>query len=65
MHIPDPIEIGESAMERWADENVVGENFICGCGQQCKLDDAVYVSPNPYAPPVCPDCAPPSSDVEA
>jgi len=51
------IEQWEDAAERWAAENVCGENFICGCGQQCKLDEGIMISPNPYAPPVCPDCA--------
>lgn len=57
MRIPDPIEQAEASAERWVDENVCGENFICGCGQQWKLEDGVFLTPNPYGIPVCPDCA--------
>ena len=57
MRIPDPIEQGEVRCEDWAVENVVGENFICECGQQCKLDDGILLTANPYGIPVCGDCA--------
>jgi hypothetical protein len=57
MTIPDPIEAGEASAERWAAENLMDDNFICGCGALCKINEGVYIHPNPYAPPVCPDCA--------
>ncbi len=47
----------EEAMERWAAKHIKGDSFICACGKSCKLDDGVQLSPNPYFPPVCPDCA--------
>lgn len=53
----DQFEAMEEAAERWADENLRGDNFICDCGMLCKLDAGVYVSANPYAPPICPVCA--------
>lgn len=58
MHnVPDPIEQGESSAERWADENICGDNFTCYCGRQCKLSEGVALSPNPFCIPVCPLCA--------
>lgn len=53
----DQIEQWEAAAERWAADNVVGDQFVCGCGQQCFSSEGVYVSPNPFAPPMCPECA--------
>lgn len=57
MNIPDPIEIGEDQAERWADKNLSGDVFTCFCGTACHIDNGVFIYPNPYAPPVCPDCA--------
>lgn len=57
MHVPDPIELGEAMMERWADEHVRGMNFQCGCGRWIPLDGGIYNSSNPYSPPVCLECA--------
>ena len=54
--IPDPIERGEMRAERWYDDNVEGDSFKCGCGNRCKLNDGQPISPDPYAPPVCPEC---------
>lgn len=54
--LPDPIEAMEDSAERWADENIVSEEFRCSCGKWCKLDDAIHIHDNPYAPPVCRDC---------
>ena len=56
MYIPDPIERLEAFAERWLDENVHGDSFKCGCGEMCELRDGQSIDPNPYAPPVCPDC---------
>jgi hypothetical protein len=56
MYIPDPIEIMEASAERWADENIEGNMFKCGCGKMCKLDEGNPIDSNPYSPPVCPDC---------
>ena len=55
-YIPDPIEIMEASAERWADKNIKGEMFKCGCGKWVKLNDGQPISENPYAPPVCQDC---------
>lgn len=56
--IPDPIERGEMRMESWAQESLKGDVFICpGCNEECPIDDAVMVSPDPYSPPACPECA--------
>ena len=54
--IPDPIERGEDRCERWAAENVKGNQFTCCCGSVCDLDDGETVSADPYAIPVCPEC---------
>jgi len=56
MYIPDPIERMETFVERWADDNIKGDMFKCGCGKMCKLNDGQPISSNPYSPPVCPDC---------
>ncbi len=57
MRIPDPIECAEADVERWADKHVDGDSFVCSCGQICKLDNGVIMTPNPYGIPVCPECA--------
>jgi hypothetical protein len=57
MKILDPIEQSEARAERWADERILGENFVCDCGRQCKLENGVILSPDPNGIPVCPDCA--------
>jgi hypothetical protein len=57
MYIPDPIEIMENRAERWADDNIKGSNFKCGCGNWCDINEAVALSSNPYAIPVCSNCA--------
>jgi hypothetical protein len=57
MIIPDPIELWESGVEHWADTHVQGDSFICDCGERCKLENGVILTPNPYGSPVCPDCA--------
>lgn len=55
--IPDPIERGEARCEDWAAINLHGEIFTCQCGSKCHLNDAETLSPDPYAIPVCPQCA--------
>lgn len=58
MHIPDPIEAGEARAERWADENVKGDNFLCaGCDEWYPIDSGVTATPDPYAPLICTKCA--------
>lgn len=56
MYIPDPIEIMENCAERWAEENISGDNFRCSCGKICHLSKGQTIDSNPYSPPVCPDC---------
>lgn len=57
MNIPDPIELGETSMERWAEDNMRGDRFLCGgCGLWVHMDQATQSSPNPYAPPICWAC---------
>jgi len=56
MHVPDPIERGEIRAESWYFDNVKNGVATCVCGKQFKLDEGDFVSPDPYAPPVCPDC---------
>lgn len=53
----DILESMEAAADAWYHDNVIGDEFRCGCGVMCKLDDSVSISPKPYAPPVCPACA--------
>lgn len=56
MYIPDPVERMENRAERWYDEFIEGDEFICGCSKRCKIVDGETISSNPYAIPVCPDC---------
>jgi len=58
MYIPDPIERAEASAERWAEENVVNyADFLCSCGNLCPLQEGETLSADPYAIPVCPECA--------
>lgn len=54
--IPDPIERGEARAERWADEHVQGDKFLCSCGKWCRLDQGAALSVDPYAELFCPSC---------
>lgn len=56
MKVPDPIERGEQKCEDWHDQCVDGDEFVCDCGNRCKLSDGETLSPDPYAIPVCQDC---------
>lgn len=56
MLLPDPTERGRDVIEQWWFDNVKGDTFTCDCGQSCKLNDAMTLSPDPYAIPVCYDC---------
>ena len=56
MYIPDPIERMEASAERWAEENIDGDKFLCGCGQWCPIGDGNTASSNPYDVLVCPKC---------
>ena len=58
MRVPDPIEMGEASMERWADTHIEGNWFLCdGCGIRYRLDEAIQATPNPYSAPICCHCA--------
>ena len=58
MYIPDPIEQMESSAERAYFEMLQPDGSLkCGCGKLFKEDEGIVMSPNPYAMPVCPDCA--------
>ena len=56
MYIPDLIERMEASAERWANEYIKGDEFLCGCGKWCKITEGEPLSGNPYAIPVCKDC---------
>ncbi len=57
-YIPDPIELGEARAERWADENIHGDLAKCpDCGEWCDLSGMLPMSPDPYSPPICSECA--------
>jgi hypothetical protein len=53
----DPTEIAEAVIERWAEENMRDDQFRCSCGVWIPIDGGFYMSGNPYAPPVCMECA--------
>jgi hypothetical protein len=55
--VRDAVEQAEESAERWADKHVRGDNFQCDCGKWVPIDHGVYIHPNPYAPPVCVECA--------
>jgi hypothetical protein len=55
--VPDPVEIGEGLAERWADENIEGDQFRCAdCGVWGPLEDMHPSSANPYSVPICGSC---------
>ena len=55
--VPDPVEIGEAAAERFADEHVDGDIFRCAdCGSAALLSEACQDSSDPYGAPICYDC---------
>ncbi len=57
-YIPDPIELGEAKAEAWAKELFVGNKCRCiECKVLFELDELITLSPDPYAPPVCEECA--------
>lgn len=55
-YIPDPIERLEVSAERWAEDNMIGDMFKCGCGKMCNINEGQPIDSNPYAIPVCHDC---------
>ncbi len=58
VRIPDPIEQGESRMERWFGDHVNGTRWLCdGCGKWRDTDDMHQATPNPYSQPICGECA--------
>lgn len=59
MYIPDPIERGENRAEQWADElEFDGDMIDCiNCGARIDIADAVMMSPDPYCPLICEQCA--------
>lgn len=56
-YVPDPIERGEQRCESWYFDNVRDGVATCSCGKQFKLEDGETLSADPYAIPVCPECA--------
>jgi len=58
MRVPDPIEIAEARMDRWAETHIDGDQFLCdGCGKWYPIDAGVAATPDPYSPPICSNCA--------
>lgn len=62
--LPDLVERGTSRCEDWYFDNVLGNDMRCCCGKTCRLEDALAVSPDPYAIPVCPECFESAMEVE-
>ena len=56
MHISDPIERLKENAERWVDENIKGDKFLCLCGEWCNLEEGHPSGPNPYSSPICGGC---------
>lgn len=54
--IPDPIELGEAAVDRMMSEDPRG--VMCGgCGNLILWDEGMHaLSENPYSAPGCDDC---------
>lgn len=63
-YIPDPVELGEMATERFADEfeQPDGRWKCYVCGAIFDIRGGNSLSPDPYAPPACPKCVHESSD---
>ena len=58
MSLPDPIERAESRAERQFDDMYVGDGKMrCGCGNVFNMEDGEALSPDPWAMPVCSECA--------
>ena len=56
--LPDITELYARHAERWADDNIRGDDFRCPrCGVWSPLAEAMPASPNPWAPPICRGCA--------
>ena len=55
-YMKDPIELGETRAEAWAEERISGDMFTCMCGKVIKLVDAQPISPDPWAIPACDEC---------
>jgi hypothetical protein len=56
-YIPDPIELGEMRAERYADENMHGNEIrCCACKKMVPIDTVLPASPDPYSPPICLGC---------
>jgi hypothetical protein len=57
-YIPDPIELGESRAERWAETHLRGDEFKClKCDNWFPIDSGVTMTIDPYSPLVCWDCS--------
>ncbi len=57
MYLPDPIERGEQRCENWYCDNVKKGIATCCCGKQFPFNEGETLSADPYAIPVCGDCA--------
>ena len=56
-YVPDPEELMEARAERNADELYRdGQWHCCECGEAIKPGHEETMSPDPAAPPVCPEC---------
>ena len=54
----DPFEVMEDKIENWAFDNIKEDKFRCiNCNKWTLLSEAVQLSPNPYALPICPKCS--------
>lgn len=57
-YLRDVHELGEARAERFADEHIDGDTFLCpGCSEIAELAESVPQSADPYAPPICLACA--------
>jgi len=66
MRIPDPIECMESQIERQIDLVDSNGNYPCYyCGKKTPVEDLIAISPSPYAPGMCLDCADAQNEINA
>jgi len=58
MEIPDPIELGENRMERWANTHIFNGQFFCdGCKQWHAISNGYPSTADPYSIPICGNCS--------
>jgi len=54
----DPMEAWERSAEKYADENMDGDQIrCCNCKKMFNIDEVVPSSKNPFSPPLCRECA--------